>query len=414
MKKYLVGGAVRDSLLKLPVKEKDWVITGSSPQEMIKIGYAQVGKDFPVFLHPYNHEEHALARTERKLGQGYTGFICFTEPSVTIEEDLYRRDLTINAMAYDMHGNLLDPYNGQRDIKLRLLRHVSHAFHEDPLRILRVARFAAKFKNIGFTIAPETLKLMTKMTHELTALSPERVWMETRKALNTDSPQVYFQVLRKCGALNILFPEIDALFYKSNSKQQHLYHNVTNLGDYTMQKLSDMSSLNTNIPIRFAILCCNLEENYTSTQIISKSYIMQQSKSLLIDRLCSRLKIPHNIYKLSKIISIYNDYLYDITKLSPIMMMEIFQAFNCWKIPKTLEQIILVNKVNLLINRCHINKIYIQEQILRTAFTITTQIKTQDIITDGFTGVNISKELYLRRLNILNTWNNKNILLKNH
>lgn len=220
MKKYLVGGAVRDILLKLPVKERDWVITGANPQDMLNMGYTQVGKSFPVFLHPNNHEEYALARTERKSGSGYTGFIVHTSPLITIEEDLFRRDLTINAMAYDTDGNLIDPYNGQRDIKLKLLRHVSNAFYEDPLRVLRVARFAAKFKNMGFKIVPETLNFMSKMTNELISISAERIWIETKKALNTNNPQIYFQVLKQCKALSVLFPEIDALFYKSNLKKK--------------------------------------------------------------------------------------------------------------------------------------------------------------------------------------------------
>lgn len=407
MKKYLVGGAVRDLLLKLPILEKDWVITGSSPQEMLDIGYEQVGKDFPVFLHPYNHEEYALARTERKSGTGYTGFICYTTPSITIEEDLYRRDLTINAMAYDMNGNLLDPYHGQKDIKLRLLRHVSNAFREDPLRVLRVARFAAKFKNIGFTIAPKTLKLMMNMTHELTSLSSERVWTETKKALITDSPHVYFQVLHKCGALKVLFPELDALFLQSNIKKGYLL-NDNSLGNYTLKKLSSISALSKNLSIRFSILCCNLGTTLKTDQIHKKNYTIQRSKKLLlIDNLCNRLKVPHNIYKLSKIVSIYNNYLYDITMLTSEMLIEIFSAFNCWKIPKKIEQIIFINKVNLLVTQHCTNDLHIQEQILRTAFKITTQIKTQDIIADGFTQENIGKELYSRRLNILNKWDKK-------
>lgn len=400
MKKYLVGGAVRDALLNLPIKEKDWVVTGSSPKEMLNIGYEQVGKDFPVFLHPQNHEEYALARTERKSGQGYTGFTCYAEPSVTIEEDLYRRDLTINAMAYDMNGNLLDPYNGQKDIKLRLLRHVSHAFYEDPLRVLRVARFAAKFKNIGFTIAPETLTLMSNMTHELTSLSSERIWIETKKALNTDSPQVYFQVLRQCGALNLLFPEIDALFFKINLKKYRLYHNE-NLGDDTMQKLFNITRISTDIAMRFAMLCCNLKKQKKLSQKIPTYYITTQFESLLVDNLCTRLKIPNYIYKLSKTVCLYNDYLYDVTNLTPKMIMELFHAFNCWKIPKNIEKIICINKVNLLSYQKNKQDLYNQEKILRTAFIKTTKIKTHNLLTDGFVGINISKELYRRRLHTL-------------
>lgn len=214
MQIYLVGGAVRDSLLNIPVVDHDWVVVGATPAELLALGYQQVGKDFPVFLNPDSHEEYALARTERKSGQGYTGFTCYAAPDVTLEEDLLRRDLTINAIARSAEGELIDPYGGVADLQARVLRHVSDAFGEDPLRVLRVARFNARFAHLGFRIADETLALMRQMAHsgELAALTAERVWKETEKALQSQSPQVYFQVLRDCGALAVLFPEIDALF----------------------------------------------------------------------------------------------------------------------------------------------------------------------------------------------------------
>ncbi|VTP67373.1 Multifunctional CCA protein [Serratia rubidaea] len=214
MKIYLVGGAVRDSLLELPVVDRDWVVVGATPEQLLAQGYQQVGKDFPVFLNPQTHEEYALARTERKSGHGYTGFTCYAAPDVTLEEDLLRRDLTINAIAQTTEGELVDPYHGVQDLNARVLRHVSAAFGEDPLRVLRVARFAARFAHLGFTIAPETAALMRQMADsgELAALTAERVWKETEKALQSRSPQVYFQVLRDCHALGVLFPEIDALF----------------------------------------------------------------------------------------------------------------------------------------------------------------------------------------------------------
>ncbi|RRA40172.1 multifunctional CCA tRNA nucleotidyl transferase/2'3'-cyclic phosphodiesterase/2'nucleotidase/phosphatase, partial [Cronobacter sakazakii] len=203
MKSYLVGGAVRDALLGLPVKDKDWVVVGATPAEMLALGYQQVGKDFPVFLHPQTHEEYALARTERKSGQGYTGFTCYAAPDVTLEQDLQRRDLTINAIAQDDSGEFIDPYHGRDDLKARLLRHVSPAFNEDPLRVLRVARFAARYAHLGFRIAPETLSLMREMAEngELEYLTAERVWKETESALTTRNPQIYFLMLRECGAL---------------------------------------------------------------------------------------------------------------------------------------------------------------------------------------------------------------------
>ena len=223
MQVYLVGGAVRDHLLGRPVKDNDWVVTGATPEDMIKLGYEQVGADFPVFLHPETHEEYALARTERKSGKGYQGFVCDFSSGVTLEDDLLRRDLTINAMAQADDGSIIDPHNGQADLEARLLRHVSPAFQEDPLRVLRVARFAARFADAGFSVAPETLTLMKTMVEagELEHLVAERVWTETQRALLEDQPAVYFQVLRECGALAAWFPELDALFGVPQPEKYH-------------------------------------------------------------------------------------------------------------------------------------------------------------------------------------------------
>ena len=212
---YLVGGAVRDQLLGLPVKERDWVVVGANPEAMISAGYQQVGKSFPVFLHPKSKEEHALARTEKKTGPGDTGFDVYAGEDVTLEEDLLRRDLTINAIAEMPDGSLVDPYGGAADIEAKTIRHVSDAFREDPLRVLRVARFAARFKHLGFSVAPETMELMRLITKsgELNSLTPERVWVETEKALQTDNPDYYFELLRNCDALSVLFPEWVSFFW---------------------------------------------------------------------------------------------------------------------------------------------------------------------------------------------------------
>ena len=223
MQIYLVGGAVRDKLLKRPFHERDWVVVGATPEAMLSLGYRQVGKDFPVFLHPESHEEYALARTERKMAPGYYGFNVHATPDVTLEEDLLRRDLTINAMAEQHDGTLVDPFNGQQDIKDRVLRHVSPAFSEDPVRILRLARFAARFAHLGFTIAEETMMLMREMVEsgEVDALVAERVWAELDKALGEQSPSRFFEVLRECGALARLFPEIDHLFGVPQPPKHH-------------------------------------------------------------------------------------------------------------------------------------------------------------------------------------------------
>jgi tRNA nucleotidyltransferase (CCA-adding enzyme) len=216
-KTYLVGGAVRDALLKHLVVEKDWVVVGATPEDLLELGFTQVGKDFPVFLHPKSKEEYALARTERKQGNGYTGFVCDASKDVTLEQDLLRRDLTVNAMAQDEDGNIIDPYNGLDDIDNRCLRHVSNAFVEDPLRVLRVARFAARYKYLDFSVAPETMTLMATMSNsgELSTLTPERVWRETQKALSEATPFVYFDVLANAEALSVCFP---ALQLPSDSK----------------------------------------------------------------------------------------------------------------------------------------------------------------------------------------------------
>ena len=240
MKIYLVGGAVRDQLLNYPVKEKDWVVVGATVNEMLDLGYLQVGKDFPVFLHPETKDEHALARTERNTAPGYRGFEVHASPDVTLEEDLIRRDLTINAIAKDEDGNIVDPYNGQNDLKLKLLRHVSAAFSEDPVRILRVARFAARYAHLGFKVADETLQLMQQMVKngEADALVAERVWQEFNKALNERNPEVFIQVLRDCHALKIILPEIDALF---GVPQPIEHHPEIDTGIHTLMVLQQAS-----------------------------------------------------------------------------------------------------------------------------------------------------------------------------
>ena len=258
MKVYLVGGAVRDELLGLHVDERDWVVVGATPQALLDQGYKAVGKDFPVFLHPQTGEEYALARTERKTGRGYYGFEAYFAPDVTLADDLRRRDLTVNAIAKDPDtGELIDPFGGVRDVQARVLRHVSSAFNEDPLRVLRVARFAARFAPMGFSIAPETLALMREMsqTDELTALVPERVWQETLRALSSAAPWVYFEALRDVGALRIVFPELDRLFGVPQTEQ---WHPEVETGVHTVMVLQQACALSTDPRVRFAALMHDL------------------------------------------------------------------------------------------------------------------------------------------------------------
>ena len=245
MEIYIVGGAVRDELLGLPVKEKDWVVVGSTPEEMKTLGFQQVGKDFPVFLHPETHEEYALARTERKTGRGYTQFTCYAAPDVTLEEDLKRRDLTINAMAKTPDGVLIDPYGGQKDLKNKLLRHTSDAFTEDPVRILRIARFAARYADLGFKVADETMPLLRKIVEmgEVDALVPERVWQEVASALCEKNPEIFFTVLKDCGALKVIFPELDQLFGVPNPPK---WHPEIDTGIHTLLVLKAASHLSSD------------------------------------------------------------------------------------------------------------------------------------------------------------------------
>ena len=293
MRIYLVGGAVRDTLLDLPVTERDWVVVGASPQQMIDLGYKPVGKDFPVFLHPETGEEYALARTERKSGHGYRGFTFHAAGDVTLEEDLIRRDLTINAMAMDDEGNLIDPFNGEEDLQQGLLKHVSPAFREDPVRLLRVARFAARFDRFGFRVSHGTNALMRQMVDngEVDHLVPERVWKETSRALTEESPQRFFEVLRGCGALEKLFPEIERLF---GVPQPHNYHPEIDTGIHTLKVLEEAARLSDKPEVRFAALVHDLGKGDTPSEMWPRHHGHEEMGVDLVTGLCKRLKIPNS------------------------------------------------------------------------------------------------------------------------
>jgi len=292
MEIYLVGGAVRDALLDYPVVERDWVVVGARPQDLLDQGYQQVGKDFPVFLHPRTKEEYALARTERKQGHGYTGFEVHYDPDVTLEEDLQRRDLTVNAIAQTPAGQLIDPYGGARDIEARLLRHVSDAFVEDPLRVLRVARFAARYAHLGFSVADETLALMRSIVEqdELAHLPPERIWVELNKALGERDPEVFIEVLRDCGALAALLPEVDALF---GVPQRAEHHPEVDSGIHTLMVLQQAARLSPRTEVRFAALLHDLGKATTPEAELPR-HIAHESRGLpLVKQVCTRLKAPN-------------------------------------------------------------------------------------------------------------------------
>ena len=299
MQRYLVGGAVRDTLLGYPFHERDWVVVGATPQQMLELGYQQVGKDFPVFLHPQTKEEHALARTERKSGKGYTGFDVYSAPDVTLEQDLLRRDLTINAIAQADDGTLVDPFGGAKDIAAKVLRHVSNAFAEDPLRVLRVARFYARYAHLGFTVADETIALMAQLSEELTTLSPERVWQETAKALSEATPQAYFELLKQTGALEVLMPELACLW---GVPQPPKWHPEIDTGVHCMMVLRQAALISERLDIRFAALVHDLGKGLTDPALWPAHHGHEHSGLKPIQELCQRLRVPNECRDLALLV----------------------------------------------------------------------------------------------------------------
>jgi tRNA nucleotidyltransferase (CCA-adding enzyme) len=330
MQVYLVGGAVRDALLGLTVKEHDWVVVGSSREELLRLKFREVGRDFPVFLHPDSHEEYALARLERKTGPGYRGFAVEFGPEVTLEEDLARRDLTINAIAKAADGTLVDPYGGQRDVEARLLRHVSPAFVEDPVRVLRVARFAARFAPLGFKVAPETMVLMRAMVErgEVKALVAERVWQETEKALRESAASEFFRVLRECGALKVIFPELDALFGVPQPPQ---WHPEIDTGVHTLMVLDQAGRLSADTRIRFAALVHDLGKGTTPPAEWPSHRGHEERSVALIDALCERLRVPSEYRDLSIIVARYHGNVHRAFELRPKTILEILEKTDAFR-----------------------------------------------------------------------------------
>lgn len=403
MKIYLVGGAVRDSLLGLPVTEKDWVVVGATPENLLTQGYQQVGKDFPVFLHPVSRDEYALARTERKSGKGYTGFVCHAAPDVTLEQDLLRRDLTINAIARTERGDLIDPYHGRRDLENRVLRHVSDAFSEDPLRVLRVARFAARFAHLGFQIAEETMALMQKMAHEgeLAYLTPERVWKETEKALGTSSPDVYFQVLRDCGALAVLFPEIDNLYGVPAPAK---WHPEIDTGIHTMMTVAMAARLSPEIDVRFATLCHDLGKGLTPPELWPRHHGHGPAGVKLVEALCQRLRVPNPIRDLAKLVAEYHDLIHTVQVLQPKTLLKLFDAIDVWRKPQRLEQLALTSEADARGRAGFEDTPYPQGDYLREAFRVASLVSSADVVADGFKGIDVRNELTRRRTQALADW----------
>jgi tRNA nucleotidyltransferase (CCA-adding enzyme) len=337
---YLVGGAVRDHLLGRTPLERDFVVVGATPEDLLALGYRPVGKDFPVFLHPDTGEQYALARTERKTGPGYYGFATRFAPDVTLEEDLARRDLTINAMARDAAGALVDPYGGQRDLEARLLRHVSPAFVEDPLRVLRVARFAARFAPLGFTVAPETLALMREIVArgEMAALVPERVWVETERALGEDRPTAYFEVLRSCGALAAVFPEIAAL---DGVPQPAKWHPEIDTGVHTMQVLEVAAELSRDTTVRFAALVHDVGKGLTPREAWPSHVGHEESGARLIEQLSQRLRLPTEHRELAVTVARHHARVHRVAEQRPGTVLELLELTDAFRRPERFERFLL-------------------------------------------------------------------------
>jgi tRNA nucleotidyltransferase (CCA-adding enzyme) len=341
MEVYLVGGAVRDRLLGLPVRERDWVVVGAQPQELEGAGYVSVGKEFPVFLHPETHEEHALARLERKVAPGYRGFTTQFSPDVTLEEDLKRRDLTINAIAQTSTGEIIDPYGGQRDLQARVLRHVSEAFIEDPVRILRVARFAARFAELGFTVAPDTQELMKTMvgSGEVDALVPERVWQETDRALGEPRPDVFFDTLRACGALQPIFPELAALY---GVPQPPRWHPEIDTGVHVMLALRYAARLGASNPIRFAVLMHDLGKARTPPERWPSHHGHEEAGVPLVKALAQRLKVPNGYRDLAVLGTRHHAVIHRAAELKSDTILKLLEATDAFRRPERFADLLQV------------------------------------------------------------------------
>lgn len=392
MKIYLVGGAVRNQLLSLPVLERDWLVVGSSAEEMLNNGFQQVGKEFPVFLHPKTREEYALARTERKIGHGYTGFTFNSDKKITLEEDLLRRDLTINAIAKDDTGQLHDPYGGLDDIQQRLLRHVSSAFREDPLRVLRVARFAAAFHHLNFRIAIETQQLMKEITAsgELDHLVAERVWLETEKALRSPAPHIYFQVLRDCGALAVLFPEVDALFGVPQSEK---YHPEIDSGIHTLMVIEQAAKLSDDISVRFAALTHDFGKALTPKDQWPK-HIKHERRGLApIKQFCNRLKAPKQLMQIALLVCEYHLLPHNAFDLRSETVYRLFAALDGWRKPEQVEQFILACEADSRGRLGFEHADYPQAAYFRHLFQAASSISIKDIASDGLSGKDIGKAI---------------------
>ena len=392
MKIFLVGGAVRDRLLNIPVKERDWVVLGETPDSMIQHGFRPVGKDFPVFLHPQSHEEYALARTERKTAPGYKGFVIHADPDVTLEQDLLRRDLTINAMAMTPEGEIIDPFGGRNDLDNRIFRHISPAFSEDPVRILRVARFAARYSHLGFCIADETQALMRQMidSGEIDYLVPERVWAETQKALAERSPAAFFKVLKECGALPKVFPEIDALF---GVPQPERFHPEIDTGLHCLLCLEQASHLSPKPEVRFAALVHDLGKALSPPEQWPHHYNHEQKGVPVLERLCARLRIPNTYKLLAKQVMNHHSRCHRAFDLRASTLVDTLAHLGAFKTDNRLNDILLACEADYKGRTGLENTAYPQADFIKGAAKAATGVDTSSVLQNELRGPQIGEAI---------------------
>lgn len=397
MQTYLVGGAVRDRLLGLPIGERDWVVVGGSPGELEALGYRRVGRTFPVYLHPETNEEYALARTEKKTGPGYRGFAVRADRDVTLEQDLGRRDLTINAIAEAPDGRLIDPFGGQRDLDAGILRHVTAAFREDPVRILRVARFAARFADRGFTIAPETLALMREMVAagEAGALVPERVWQETRRALDEARPDVFVSALRDVGALAVVYPELDALFGVPQPAQ---WHPEIDAGAHVLMTLRIAAQIGASTAARFAAMVHDLGKGTTPADLWPRHVGHEARSAELIETLSDRTGVPNYFRRLGVLVARYHGLCHRVAELRPKTLFKLLEALDAFRGTDLLDDFLVACEADARGREGMQERSYPQAQTLRTAREAAASVKTDALLREGLTGAALGDAIRRARI----------------
>jgi tRNA nucleotidyltransferase (CCA-adding enzyme) len=400
MNVYEVGGAVRDSLLGLPVSERDFVVVGATEAEMLALGYRRVGHDFPVFLHPETQDQYALARLERKSGRGHAAFVVDASAGVTLEDDLKRRDLTINAIAKDDAGRIIDPYGGRRDLDARILRHVSEAFAEDPLRVLRVARFAARFHVLGFEIADATLALMQTIAEsgELRTLSPERIWQETEKSLESESPAVFFSTLRDCGALAEVFPEIDRLF---GVPQPPKWHPEIDTGLHTLLALEQAARHSADPVVRFAVLVHDLGKGTTPHEMLPRHHGHEQRSVALIDALGERLRVPKRYLAFACSVARFHGQAHRAHELRPVKLLDLLTAIGALRDAAALEDFIAACEADLRGRTGLESAPYPQGERLRMALAAAAGVTAADVTEPGLEGAAFGDALRSLRIDAI-------------